>query len=153
MGKDGTAKTSVDVLVSIKHPDTDEKIIIGGQRGATLNQERAAIDATHKLNYGWSSTKAGQGSWSIDTDGILLYGDESQALLHQAFLDARDVEVDFTIPGIADYQGTASIMSMPIEAPMGDVVTWSTSFSGQGPYVYVDRSSEPEPGEPTGGEQ
>lgn len=129
-------KTGVDVLISVVDADGQERVI-GGQRGATLNREVNTIDATHKQVAGWGYSIAGQGSWSIDTDGVLLADDESLDILEEKFENKEAVTVQWTNPGGKSYKGNAIITSYPIEAPMDDVMTYSTSFQGQGKYEKV----------------
>ena len=127
-------KTGVDVLISV------DEAVIGGQRGATLNREVNTIDATHKQVAGWGYSIAGQGSWSIDTDGVLLADDASLDTLEEAFENKEAVKVTWTNPGGKSYTGDAILTSYPIEAPMDDVMTYSMSFQGQGKYEKVDDS-------------
>lgn len=124
-------KTGVDVLISVG------EAVIGGQRGATLNREVATIDATHKQVAGWGYNIAGQGSWSIDTDGVLLADDASLDTLEEAFENKEAVEITWTNPSGKSYKGSAILTSYPIEAPMDDVMTYSMSFQGQGKYETV----------------
>ena len=132
-------KTGVDVLISVVD-ETDEEQVIGGQRGATLNREVNTIDATHKQVAGWGYNIAGQGSWSIDTDGVLLEDDASLTLLEDAFENKEAVTVQWTNPSGQSYRGEAIITSYPVEAPMDDVMTYSMSFQGQGKYEKVEDS-------------
>lgn len=132
-------KTGVDVLISIVD-DSGAEQVIGGQRGATLNREVATIDATHKQVSGWGYNIAGQGSWSIDTDGVLLEDDASLTTLEDAFENKEAVTVQWTNPTGQSYKGDAIITSYPIEAPMDDVMTYSMSFQGQGKYGKIDDS-------------
>ena len=129
-------KTGVDVLISIEN-EAGEEQVIGGQRGATLNREVATIDATHKQVAGWGYNIAGQGSWSVDTYGVLLSDDESLDVLEEKFENKEAVIVQWTNPGGKSYKGSAILTSYPIEAPMDDVMTYSMSFQGQGKYEKV----------------
>ena len=124
-------KTGVDVLISVG------ETVIGGQRGATLNREVNTIDATHKQVAGLGYSIAGQGSWSIDTDGVLLADDAALDTLEEAFENKEAVKVTWTNPGGKSYTGDAILTSYPIEAPMDDVMTYSMSFQGQGKYKKV----------------
>ena len=129
-------KTGVDVLISV------DEAVIGGQRGATLNREVNTIDATHKQVAGWGYSIAGQGSWGIDTDGVLLADDAALDTLEEAFENKEAVKVTWTNPSGKSYTGDAILTSYPIEAPMDDVMTYSMSFQGQGKYEKVEGGGE-----------
>ena len=129
-------KTGVDVLISVINESGEEQVI-GGQRGATLNREVNTIDATHKQVAGWAYSIAGQGSWSVDTDGVLLADDTALDVLEEAFENKESVTIQWTNPGGKSYKGDAILTTYPIEAPMDDVMTYSMSFQGQGKYEKV----------------
>ena len=103
-------KTGVDVLISVLN-ETGEEQVIGGQRGATLNREVNTIDATHKQVAGWGYSIAGQGSWSIDTDGVLLADDASLDILEEKFENKEAITVQWTNPGGKSYKGDAILTS------------------------------------------
>lgn len=124
---------------------------IAGQRSATFNTEKNMVDATHKQTAGWAQNIPGQGSWSIDTDGLVLSGatpdEESTNLkaLLQAYLNDELLDVEFNDPTGISFSGQAYMTSLPIEAPMDDVMTYSTSLSGQGAFEFED-ANETVPG-------
>lgn len=130
-------KTGVDVLISVEN-ETGEEQVIGGQRSATLSREIETIDATHKQVAGWAYNIAGQGSWSIETDGTLLEGDEALDILETKFENKEAVKVTFTNPSGKSYTGDAILTEYPIEAPMDDVMTYTMTFQGQGKYEPVN---------------
>ncbi|QQK75155.1 phage major tail protein, TP901-1 family [Salicibibacter cibarius] len=132
-------RTGVDVLIAIEDEDGDKKFI-GGQREATLNREKEEIDATHKLTAGWAYNLAGQGSWSIEMDGVMLEDDESLELLDDAFENDETIHVHWTNKSGTNYEGDAILTDYPIEAPMDDVMTYSMTFNGQGKYTKTRRS-------------
>lgn len=136
-------KTGVDVLISIEDDKGEDKVI-GGQRGATLNREVETIDATHKQVTGWTYNLAGQGSWSIDTDGVLLTDDSTLEDLEDAFENKEPITTQWTNPSGQSYKGKAIITSYPIEAPMDDVMTYSMTLEGQGKYEKVSKDDIPD---------
>lgn len=133
------AKTGVDVLISVGGK------VIGGQRGASFNPEVGTIDATYKQTSGWAYNIPGQGSWSVDTDGIVLFGEEGSSELeantfelHRAFKEKEVVELSIEDENSGlNISGQAIMTSFPMEFPQDDVVTWSTSFQGQGEYELI----------------
>lgn len=133
-------KVPVDVLVSIEKDGED--LVVGGQRDATLNRDVETIDATHKLTAGWANNIAGQGSWGIETDLLILEDDESYNALEDAFENKEEVNVTFTNPSGTTYKGSAIITSFPVNAPMNDVMSSSVTFAGQGKYE-KERSNTP----------
>ncbi|WP_193063472.1 phage tail tube protein [Oceanobacillus oncorhynchi] len=138
-------RTGVDVLISIKKGN--EEKFLGGQRNATLNREKEEIDATHKLTAGWAYNIPGQGSWSIETDGVMLEEDESLDELNTAFEENESITVRWNNPNGQSYEGQTILTDYPIEAPMDDVMTYSMTFSGQGKYKKVNKDDDNDNGD------
>lgn len=132
-------KTGVKVFIKVGGKT------IAGQRSATFNTEKNMVDATHKQTAGWAQNIPGQGSWSIDVDGLVLNGvpgsEEETASFKsmlQAYLNDELLEIEFNDPTGISFSGQAYMTSLPIEAPMDDVMTYSTSFSGQGAFEFEE---------------
>lgn len=119
----------MDVLVSIK--SGLEYVVVGGQRGATLNRSSEAIDVTNKVNGGWKENVAGFKEWSVDCDGLYVVDDAGYAALEAAFNTSDEVELKIA-SGSLVYVGKAIITDFPIEAPYDDIATYSISFTGTG---------------------
>ena len=134
-------KIGVDILIGVEDSEGVEQVI-GGQRDASLNREVATVDATHKQNSGWAYNLAGQGSWSIEADGVVLEDDTSLALLEEKFENKEPVVVYWTNPTGNSYKGDAILTNYPIQAPTNDVVTYSVTFQGQGKYEKVEPTPE-----------
>lgn len=119
----------MDVLVSIK--SGLEHIVVGGQRGATLNRSSEAIDVTNKVNGGWKESVAGFKEWSVDCDGLYVVDDAGYEALEAAFNASEEVELKIASGNLV-YVGKAIITDFPIEAPYDDIATYSISFTGTG---------------------
>ena len=64
----GAAEVGKDFLLFVNTGtvSTPEWQMIGGQRNSGLTRQAETIDVSHKTSGGWSATKAGLRSWSID---------------------------------------------------------------------------------------
>lgn len=127
----------MDILLKVNMADSGSPanyVAIAGQRSATLNRSRDTIDTTCKDSAGgWKTSIAGMGEWSIDTDGILVDGDENFARLEKAFLDREILKVQMVnaLTG-AGFEGDVVITDFPLEAPYDDAMTYSLSLAGAG---------------------
>ena len=79
------AAAGKDIIVGVFTTD-DVLLALGGQRDFTLNRSAETVDTASKdTQGGWSSSVAGMKEWSLDSGGIYVIGDQSHALLTQAF--------------------------------------------------------------------
>lgn len=144
MGKQKVA--GVDVLLKIADADGTLQII-GGQTGATLNREAETIDTTDKTSGGFSSAMAGIISWSIDSDGFVVLGDESFDLMEDAFLGREKFTAEIRV-GDADnlngrtYSGEVYIVDLPLEFAQDDAVTYDLTLEGVGKLTTVKGIAE-----------
>lgn len=127
----------MDILLKVNVAESGSSaryVAIAGQRSATLNRSRDAIDTTCKDSAGgWKTSIAGMGEWSLDTDGILIDGDENFAKLEQAFLNREILKVQMVNSKTgAGYEGDVVITDFPLEAPYDDAMTYSLSLAGAG---------------------
>ena len=127
----------MDILLKVNVSDSPEKpnyVAIAGQKGATLNRSRDTIDVTCKdSGGGWKTSIAGFGEWSIDTDGILIDGDENFGKLEKAFINRDVILVQMVNSKTGKgYEGNVVITDFPLEAPFDDAMTYSLSLSGAG---------------------
>jgi TP901-1 family phage major tail protein len=105
---------------------------ISGQRGATLNRSAETVETTNKNTGGYKTFATSFKEWSIDTDGMLIFSDESYNILEQAYLDNAPLTVQLKTENGEIYEGEVIITDFPIEAPYDDMVTYSISLTGSG---------------------
>lgn len=127
----------MDILLKVNVAETGspaQYVAIAGQRGAKLNRSRDTIDTTCKDSAGgWKTSIAGMGEWSIDTDGILIDGDENFAKLEKAFINREIIKVQMVNSKTsAGFEGDVVITDFPLEAPYDDAMTYSLSLAGAG---------------------
>ncbi len=130
-----TAGMDIILKVNIAEAEAEANYVaIAGQRGATLNRSRDVIDVTCKdAGGGWKQSIAGFGEWSIDTDGILIDGDENFAKLEKSFLNREVILVQMVNSKTGKgYEGEAVVTDFPLEAPYDDAMTYSLSLKGAG---------------------
>lgn len=133
----GQKVAGVDVLLKIAD-ESGELKIVGGQTGATLNRSAETLDVTDKTSGGWTSSMAGNLSWSIDSDGFVVLGDEAFELIEEAFVGRQVIDAEIRLGGdeSADgvtYTGRGYIVDLPLEFAQDDAVTYSLSLEGATP--------------------
>jgi len=126
----------VDVLLKAEN-DSGDLIVLGGQTGATLNREAETIDTTDKTSGGYSSSKAGIITWSIDADGFVVIGDEGFDLIEEKFLNRERLFAEIRMGDNEDdagttYKGYGHLVDLPLEFASDDAVTYSLSLQGDG---------------------
>lgn len=126
----GKYKKGIDFLIGVT--DNGKTKILGGQRGCTLNRSSDTIDVTTKDSEGWQENLSGLKNWGIDTDGMIIQGDEAYDYLEECFMESKELDVYLTTPVGKKYTGKAVITDFPLEAPYDDAATYSVSFTGTG---------------------
>ncbi|WP_069649639.1 phage major tail protein, TP901-1 family [Caloranaerobacter ferrireducens] len=124
----------VDFVIKIEdsgNPGT--YILLGGQRGATLNRSTETIDVTTKDSNGWRESEASIKEWSIEADGLLIESDTAYSQLETAYMNGTKVKVELNTAGGSKYTGDAIITDFPIEMPYDDAATYSVTLQGTGP--------------------
>lgn len=137
----GKKIAGVDVLLKIVD-ESGKLIVVGGQTGATLNRSAETIDTTDKTSGGWTSSMAGNLSWSLDSDGFVVLGDEAFELIEEAFVNRNPINAEVRIgadeeaDGIT-YSGEGYLVDLPLEFAQDDAVTYSLSLEGATPLLRV----------------
>lgn len=106
--------------------------MIGGQRNSGLSRQADSIDVSHKTSGGWSATKAGLRSWSIDLSGLVLLQDIGVRALSVAFESGKDVELKLAYPDHSYRTGWASVTEFSIDIPHDGAATLTGKLSGNG---------------------
>jgi len=137
------ATAGMNIILSIWDTTGENLLAIAGQQGLTINRSAESIEVTSKdTEGGWKSKIAGMKEWSVDTDGIYVFDDESHTLLSTYFENGDPVCVKIinkkTSTGL--FGGLAVITDYSLEAPYDDSTTFSISLEGMG--ALVDLTSE-----------
>ena len=107
---------------------------IGGATSHTLNINVDLPDATTKDSAGWAEHIHGLRDWSVDVDAL---NDPDNPVdgpdLAQLILSRTEVTLTATLSGGHTYTGTASIASYTENADMESPVSFSVTFTGNGP--------------------
>ncbi|MDT0149981.1 phage tail protein [Priestia aryabhattai] len=125
------SKKLAGVNVLLKAAVAGDKVVIGGQSGATLNRSTNIIEVTSKDGGNWAESLAGVKSWSVECEGFLVLNDAGLEALETAWEDGEEVEVELEYNGTV-YTGQALISDFPNEFPQDDAVTFSLSMTGTG---------------------
>lgn len=116
---------SVDVVVSL------DNYPLGGQQGATFSRQAQVINITNKINSDWSESLTGTKSWSITCSGLYVTNDQSFALLEDAFMKNKPVEVTINL-GSQQLQGKALITDFPLSAVFNKEFKYNLRLLGTG---------------------
>ena len=119
---------SVDVVIYLNNYP------LGGQQGANLVRQAQVIDITNKINAEWSESLSGTKSWSIVCTGLYIVNDNSFALLEDAFMNNKPVEVSINV-GSQQLKGKALITEFPLSAVFTKEFKYNLRLLGTGALV------------------
>ena len=119
---------SVDVVIYLNNYP------LGGQQGANLVRQAQVIDITNKINAEWSESLSGIKSWSIVCTGLYIVNDKSFALLEDAFMNNKPVEVSINV-GSKQLKGKALITEFPLSAVFNKEFKYNLRLLGTGALV------------------
>ena len=119
---------SVDVVIYLNNYP------LGGQQGANLVRQAQVIDITNKINAEWSESLSGIKSWSIVCTGLYIVNDNSFALLENAFMNNKPVEVSINV-GSQQLRGKALITEFPLSAVFNKEFKYNLRLLGTGALV------------------
>lgn len=119
---------SVDVVIYLNNYP------LGGQQGANLVRQAQVIDITNKINAEWSESLSGIKSWSIVCAGLYIVNDKSFALLEDAFMNNKPVEVSINV-GSQQLKGKALITEFPLSAVFNKEFKYNLRLLGTGALV------------------
>ena len=128
-----------DVLLKVK--SLEDGKILAGQQGASISRSASEIDVSTK-GTNWAEKLAGQLSWSISCDGLLVADDEAYDYLENAFHNRQMVEIFLEYPNGKKYEGLAIITTADLDAPFGDACSYSFEFGGTGELTPVKAEME-----------
>ena len=119
---------SVDVVVSLNNYP------LGGQQGASFMRQAQVINITNKINSEWSENLSGTKSWSLSCSGLYVVNDKSFALLEDAFMNNKPVEVSINV-GSQQLRGNALITEFPLNAVFNKEFKYTLKLLGTGALV------------------
>ena len=119
---------SVDVVVSLNNYP------LGGQQGASFMRQAQVINITNKINSEWSENLSGTKSWSLSCSGLYVVNDKSFALLEDAFMNNKPVEVSINV-GSQQLKGNALITEFPLNAVFNKEFKYTLKLLGTGALV------------------
>ena len=119
---------SVDVVVSLNNYP------LGGQQGASFMRQAQVINITNKINSEWSENLSGTKSWSLACSGLYVVNDKSFALLEDAFMNNKPVEVSINV-GSQKLKGNALITEFPLNAVFNKEFKYTLKLLGTGALV------------------
>jgi len=107
------------------------------QRGGNLSFSKEDVDSTNKDNSGWIDSVSTRRGWTASCDGVYENDDAAiQYLIDTNQLAASTTNYDVYIKLVDKagdtYTGSATMDSIELECPEGDLVSYSLSFTGRG---------------------
>lgn len=110
---------------------------VGGQKTASLKRSAEEIDASCKTSGGWKTTLAGQKSWSLDMESVVVQDNTGKEALDYAYENGVQVHIKLeeNVGGAATgnvFHGWAAVTDYSLDAPQDDVTTISATLSGAG---------------------
>lgn len=130
-----------------KYNGTDLRVylddeLIGNATEGSLSLELDLPDASDKDSLGWAEHIQGQKSWSMSCTAFLNwqptgtnkgFEDIATALIGRSGVTVKfSVATGVTQAGAVEYEGSASIASCSLTAPLEDVSSYDVEFTGNG---------------------
>lgn len=101
----------------------------------SFSKTRATRSRSHKdVAQGFVANDYGEGSWEASAEGLYEDGTSYEDMSDE--MDAKTkvtLEISDAVTGHTKWTGTALITSLELNAPDNEDVTWSVSFTGDGP--------------------
>lgn len=116
---------SIDTVISI------DGTPVGGQQSANLVRQTEAIDITNRINGDWVENLAGKKSWNIICSGLYITTDKAFALLEDAFMNNKTVEVLISF-GATKLKGNAIITDFPLSSVFNKEFKYNIKLLGTG---------------------
>lgn len=136
------AVLGVDVLVYVKKTGTSSPVLIGGQRGASLEVSKDTIEVTSKGSVNGNTLAKefvpGWASWSVSCDGLIVDGAEAYELFVNEIMNGKgEFDLIMRLEGDVSeggkfFRGTAIANKFSLDAPYDGAMTYSVSFVGTG---------------------
>lgn len=109
-------------------------VALGGQQGANLIRQTEAIDITNRIHGEWAESLAGKKSWNIVCSGLYITNDKAFALLEDAFMNNKTVEVLISFGG-SKMRGNAIITDFPLNSVFNKEFKYNIKLLGTGALV------------------
>lgn len=97
-------------------------------------RQAQVINITNKINSEWSENLSGTKSWSLSCSGLYVVNDKSFALLEDAFMNNKPVEVSINV-GSQQLKGNALITEFPLNAVFNKEFKYTLKLLGTGALV------------------
>lgn len=104
---------------------------VGGQKDATFDRGTATMDVTDKDSGGDEEHLPGVRNWSVGFDAFLIEDNAGFLEVETAFDAGEQKQFQIITPAYA-YMGKATVESLSMSGPLGDVGVCSFSLKGTG---------------------
>ena len=140
----GTAKVVAGkkIIMMVMPQDESTMLAVSGQTGLSFNvaQETTEVSPTKDTGGDWKQAISGGRNWSGSIDGLMCFDDEGRKAIAKAIANGtylcigvyEKVVSEADTKYVPVRKGLALVDSDDFDAPVGDNVTYSTSFTGSG---------------------
>ncbi|MFS1513055.1 phage tail tube protein [Chengkuizengella sp. SCS-71B] len=106
--------------------------VVGGQRGATLEEVSETVDVTNKGSNGSYEYEYGLYGFTISAEGVYIPDDAAYVVLKNAIRTKEKVLVQWKEGAGNIEQGLCLVTSRSVEGPYDGEATYSFEFQGTG---------------------
>lgn len=124
--------------------------VIAGQQGATVNMSAETLDRTCKDSGQWREKCTSFKEWSVDGDGIIVFGNEAYEYLRDCFVSSTPVEIAIshtdrgTKATLTNFmKGKAIITEFNHEFGYEDNATYSMTLEGASQLEFASKIDVP----------
>ena len=120
-------------------------VVVAKVRNVDTSLEASEIDATSRMDDGWTKTVAGLKSWGVGYDIIYDPIDPAWLLLQTGFKSGSPVfmavlDQKMDVDGAEGIKGLAAVTNFSRGEPLNDIMTTSVSLKGSGKPEWVTAS-------------
>ena len=128
------AEKGADLLLYVNTGTTQSPVWtkVGGQKNATLSEERDTIEMTSKDNDGYRTFEPSLGAWAVSADGLYIADDAGYLALQEAMREGEKVKVQLWKGVSVFFEGLGVLTSSELEMPYDDGATYSVEIQGSG---------------------
>lgn len=109
--------------------------LIGVAKSAKISVTHEVRDTTSKDDNGWKTSLEGGRSWKADCDGLVAFDATFGTSELYAFITNRTqvgISFETNVSGDDRYYGSGYLVSLELDAPNQESVTYTASFEGTG---------------------
>lgn len=114
---------------------TGDYLLVGCAVSSEYNETHEEIEARCKGSGDWAEKQPGTGSWSVSTDGFVIFSNEvNPQVIHDWSKNKTllDVKITTDVPGDSELTGEGYIMDLTVTAATDEITSYSFTIMGTG---------------------